>query len=365
MTSRRVFLKNGGLALLSLGVAPSFLTRTVRAQSRRRKILVAVFQRGAVDGLNMVVPYGERDYYRARPTIAVDRPGNGTDTAVNLDGFFGLHPRMAPLEPFFARNDLAVVHACGSHDSTRSHFDAQDYMESATPGRKGTRDGWLNRYLQDREREHATAFQAVALAGRLPRALQGTAPALAMRDISRFGLRAGAANGLRDAFEMEYAAAADAVLGGAGRDAFDAIDQIEAADPTRYAPDHGALYPPTPFGEALKQIAQLIKADVGLEVAFTESGNWDHHVNEGGATGLLAGRLDDLARGLAALATDLARPHGRRAGAHDVGVRSRGRRERERRHRPRSRKRDAGAGWRRAGRACLRHVARSRPRRPV
>ena len=305
MTSRRVFLKNGGLALLSLGVAPSFLTRTVRAQSRRRKILVAVFQRGAVDGLNMVVPYGERDYYRARPTIAVDRPGNGTDTAVNLDGFFGLHPRMVPLEPFFARNDLAVVHACGSHDSTRSHFDAQDYMESATPGRKGTRDGWLNRYLQDREREHATAFQAVALAGRLPRALQGTAPALAMCDISRFGLRAGAANGLRDAFEMEYAAAADAVLGGAGRDAFDAIDQIEAADPTRYAPDHGALYPPTPFGEALKQIAQLIKADVGLEVAFTESGNWDHHVNEGGATGLLAGRLDDLARGLAALATDL------------------------------------------------------------
>ena len=305
MTSRRVFLRNGGLALLSLGVAPSFLTRTVRAAGGHRKILIAVFQRGAVDGLNMVIPYGEREYYRTRPTIAIDRPGNGTDAAVDLDGFFGLHPRMAPLEPFFARRDLAVVHACGSHDSTRSHFDAQDYMESGTPGRKGTKDGWLNRYLQARHDEQATTFQAVALTGQLPRVLQGAAPAVAMRDISRFGLRGGGANGLRDAFEAQYAAAADLVLGGTGRDAFDAIELLEAADPERYAPDHDAEYPRSPFGDALKQIAQLIKADVGLEIAFTESGNWDHHVNEGGTTGLLAGRLDDLARGLAALATDL------------------------------------------------------------
>ena len=305
MTSRRMFLRHGGLALLSLGIAPSFLTRTVQAAGGRRKILIAVFQRGAVDGLNMVIPYGERDYYRARPTIAIDRPGDGSDVAVDLDGFFGLHPRMAPLAPFFARHELAVVHACGSHDNTRSHFDAQDYMESGTPGRKGTKDGWLNRYLQGRDREDATTFQAVALTGQLPRMLQGEAPAVVMRDISRFGLRTGAAHGLRDAFEAEYAAAADLVLGGTGRDAFDAIELLEAADPERYAPDHGAQFPRSPFGNALKQIAQLIKADVGLEVAFTESGNWDHHVNEGSTTGLLAGRLDDLARGLAALATDL------------------------------------------------------------
>src|SRR5207253_8708501 len=176
MTSRRVFLKNGAFALVSLGFAPSFLARTAFAAggSRRSKQLIAIFQRGAVDGLSVVVPFGENDYYRARPSIAIGRPGQGDGTAIDLDGFFGFNPRLQPLKPLWDARELAIVHACGSPDSTRSHFDAQDYMETATPGVKSTSDGWLNRYLQARRDEHATPFRAVALAQQMPRLLQGT-----------------------------------------------------------------------------------------------------------------------------------------------------------------------------------------------
>ncbi len=304
MISRRVFLRNGGLALVSLGFAPGFVARTAAAGAARHKVLIAVFQRGAVDGLNMVVPYGERGYYSARPSIAIARPGGArNDTALDLDGFFGLHPRMAPLQPFWQQRSLAIVHACGSHDATRSHFDAQDYMESGTPGVKSTEDGWLNRYLKAKQREQATPFRAVSLTPSLPRTLQGTSPALAMTQIRQFGVRGGA--GAQASFEEQYAAAADQVLQRTGNEAFDAIRLLESADPTRYQPENGAQYPRSGFGDALKQIAQLVKADVGLEVAFAESGQWDHHANEGGATGQLANRLDDFARGLAAVAADL------------------------------------------------------------
>ena len=306
MMSRRVFLKNGGLALVSLGFAPEFLARTVAAAgSPGRRVLITIFQRGAVDGLNMIVPFGERDYYTARPSIAIARPG-GPESAVDLDGFFGLHPRLAPLEPLFDARQLAIVHACGSPDGTRSHFDAQDYMESATPGVKSTPDGWLNRYLHAREHQAQTPFRAVALAPQLPRSLQGLAPALAIGQIDRFGIRAGQSTDMvQSSFESEYAAAADRVLHSTGREAFGAIRMLKQADPSRYAPANGADYPRSAYGEALKQIAQLVKADVGLEVAFAESGNWDHHVNEGAAVGQLAARLDDFGRGIAALVRDL------------------------------------------------------------
>src|SRR5689334_1785551 len=266
MMTRRVFLKNGSLAMVSLGFAPAFVARSAQAAEARRKILVASFQRGAVDGLNMDVPFGERAYYANRAAIAIARPGT-SDGAVDLDGFFGLHPRMAPLAPLFSRGELAIVHACGSHDETRSHFDAQDYMESGTPGVKSTRDGWLNRYLHAREHEKATPFRAVALAPQLPRALQGMAPALAIGQIGQFGIRAGQATDMvQSSFEAEYAAAAAGVLNRTGRDAFNAVKMLKDADPTRYAPENGAEYPRTPYGDALRQIAQLIKADVGLEV---------------------------------------------------------------------------------------------------
>jgi len=306
MFSRRVFMKNGGMALLSLGFAPAFLARTVEAAgAARRKILVTIFQRGAVDGLNMVVPFGEREYYASRPSIAVPKP-NGDGGAIDLDGFFGLHPRLAPLEPLWDSKQLAIVHATGSPDGTRSHFDAQDYMESGTPGVKSTQDGWLNRYLHAREHAEATPFRAVALAKQMPRSLQGLEPALAIGQIGQFGIRAGQATDMVQAsFESEYAAAADTVLNKTGGQAFDAVRMLKAADPTKYQPENGAEYPRSGYGEALRQIAQLIKADVGLEVAFAEAGGWDTHVNQGSSAGQLATRLDDFGRGIAALARDL------------------------------------------------------------
>lgn len=304
MISRRVFVKDGALALVSLGFAPAFLARTVAASDARRRVLITIFQRGAVDGLNMVVPFGERDYYASRPSIAIPRPG-AADGAIDLDGFFGLHPRLAPLQPLYAARQMAIVHACGSHDETRSHFDAQDYMATATPGVKSTRDGWLNRYLHAKEHARATPFRAVAVARQLPRSLQGLAPALAIGQIERFGIRGGNAGLVESSFEQEYAQAANALLRDTGREAFNAVKMLKDVDPQRYEPANGAEYPRSAFGEALRQIAQLVKADVGLEVACAESGNWDHHANEGGATGTLANRLDDLGRGLSALARDL------------------------------------------------------------
>jgi uncharacterized protein (DUF1501 family) len=309
MISRRVFLKDGAFALVSLGFAPPFLARTALAQDRlsRAKILIAIFQRGAADGLSVVVPFGDGEYYRARPSLAIPRPRAGQDdAALDLDGFFGFNPRLAPLKPLWDRRELAVVHACGSPDSTRSHFDAQDYMETATPGVKSTPDGWLNRCLTARRIDAATPFRAVALTPQLPRTLQGGAPALALSQIGQFGIRGGAASDRVGAsFEAEYAAAADRLLSGTGREAFDALRMLKAADPARYEPAPGAEYPRTPFGQALRQIAQLAKSNVGLEVAFAEVGGWDTHVNQGAGQGQLAGRLDDFARTIAALVTDL------------------------------------------------------------
>ena len=308
MITRRLFLEDGALALVSLGFAPSFLARTAFAQGRsaRAKQLIAIFQRGAVDGLSVIVPFGERDYYRARPSIAIAQPSSAENAALDLDGFFGFNPRLQALKPLWDARQLAVVHACGSPDSTRSHFDAQDYMETATPGIKSTGDGWLNRYLQARRVDGATPFRAVALTPQLPRMLQGPAPALAVNQIGQFGIRGGqAADMMGASFEAEYAAAADRVLNGTGKEAFDAMKMLKVADPAKYEPEHGAEYPRSAFGQSLRQIAQLTKANVGLEVAFADLGGWDTHVNQGAAQGQLAGRLDDFARSIAALVTDL------------------------------------------------------------
>jgi uncharacterized protein (DUF1501 family) len=300
MTSRRIFLKSGAMAMLSLGFAPSFLGRAAAAVGARRKLLIAIFQRGAVDGLNMIVPHGEADYYRLRPRIAIPQPGRDVmGSAIDLDGFFGLHPSMAPLKPLWDNRSLAIVHACGSPDNTRSHFDAQDYMESATPGVKATRDGWLNRYLQVSSEER-NPLRGVALARTMPRSLEGRAPALAIGSVDEFGVRGAAA-----AFQDQYESSSDRVLNAAGNDAFAAMRTLRQAAGVPYRPAAGVEYPPTPFGKALGEIARLAKADVGLEVAFTELGNWDHHVNEGAVTGQIATRLDEFSRGLAALAADL------------------------------------------------------------
>jgi uncharacterized protein (DUF1501 family) len=306
--SRRVFLKSGAFAFVSLGFAPSFLARTAFAAgaSARRKMLVAVFQRGAVDGLNVVVPFDETEYYRARPSIGIRRPGSSDIGAVDLNGFFGFHPRLRPLKPLWDTRRLAIVHACGSPDSTRSHFDAQDFMETATPGVKSTTDGWLNRYLQARRSESAAPFRAVALAPQLPRMLQGPAAAMAIGQIGQFGIRAGqAGDAVASSFEAAYGSTGDRVLNGTAHETFDAMRQLKIADPAKYAPENGAEYPASAFGRALQQIAQITKAGLGLEVAFAEIGGWDTHVNQGAADGQLAGRLDDFARSIAAFTVDL------------------------------------------------------------
>src|SRR5581483_9724776 len=150
MPSRRAFIKGSALAMFGVGSLPGWLSRSLYAgesAGRRRKILVAIFQRGAVDGLNMVVPFGEQRYYDLRPSIAIPKPDGTANSAIDLDGFFGLHPALAPLKPIYDSEQLAIVEAVGSPDPTRSHFDAQDYMESGTPGLKATTDGWMNRAL--------------------------------------------------------------------------------------------------------------------------------------------------------------------------------------------------------------------------
>ena len=284
-----------------------FVSRIAAESAERRKLLIVVFQRGAVDGLNMVVPFGEADYYRARPNIAIAKPGS-VDGAIDLNGFFGLHPRMSSLKPLWDRRELAIVHATGSHDTTRSHFDAQDYMESATPGVKSTKDGWLNRYLSGTgSREpgagNASPLRGVALTKQMPRALQGTAPALAIGSAEDFTV---ADMSARTSFEELYAAAQqDTALRGTAGEAFDAMKMLAKKTAGQYRPANGASYPRSPFGQAMQEIARLAKSDVGLEIAFTESTQWDHHVNEGAATGQIANRLDDFSRGIAALAQDL------------------------------------------------------------
>ena len=311
--TRRSFMKGGALALFALGGPPRFLRRTAFAEGRtgRPKILIAVFQRGAVDGLSVVVPHGDPDYYSSRGNIAIARPARGAaQTTVDLDGFFGLHPSLAPLAPIWADRRLAVVHACGSPDTTRSHFDAQDYMESGTPGVKSTADGWLARGLAAMPaHEPASPFRAVSLGPVLPRVLRGDVGAVAMSSVAEFdvkenGAMAGGA-GARQGFESLYEQGVQDLLYGTGRETFEAVKMLKTAAPQRLGPANGAIYPRGRFGDSLKQIAQLIRADVGLEVAFADVGGWDTHAGQGNERGQLAVRLKDFAEGLAALDRDL------------------------------------------------------------
>src|SRR5579885_2215167 len=225
MTNRRIFLRNSALAMAGVGAVPRWLERALYAEaapSVRKKILVAIFMRGAADGLNIVVPHAEAAYYRLRPTIAVPRPTTNSsqreDTAIDLDGFFGLHPSLSQLKPIFDRGHLAIVHAAGSPDPTRSHFDAQDYMESGTPGVKSTSSGWLNRAIPQ-EPGKPSPVRAVAVGPVLPRTLAGPNPAVALQSIAGFQVRDAAA---AKQFEEMYLDAHDPQLAAAGRETFEA-----------------------------------------------------------------------------------------------------------------------------------------------
>ena len=328
---RRIFVKEGALALMALGLPPDFLLQPLLAGTQgldRKKTLICIFQRGAVDGLSMVVPFGERGYYDSRRTIAIQAPGSGDGSALDLDGFFGLHPALTPLEELYRRSEMAIVHAVGSPHPTRSHFDAQDFMETGTPGVKSTREGWLNRVLQDTEcaecegrtlqnaaahaADHAAgqvsmatvpSLRGVSMTSALPRVMQGNHPALAIPNLSEFGVHRDDEVG--SAFRRLYRTERGDAVSAAAEEAFEAVRALEAIDPGSYEPTGGAQYPNGDFGRSLREIAQLVKADVGVEIAFADLGGWDTHVRQGGVQGQLAGRLGQLGEGIRALYDDL------------------------------------------------------------
>jgi uncharacterized protein (DUF1501 family) len=304
--TRRVFLRNSALAVVGTSAIPSFLTRAALGAAEagtRNQRLVVIFQRGAADGLNIVVPHGEQAYYAMRPGINIPR-----SSVLDLDGLFGLHPALESLQPIWKQRQLAIVHAAGSPDPTRSHFDAQDFMESGTPGLKATDDGWLNRSLHSLPIEsNQSVFRAIALGASLPRILCGREPAVAISSINDFGVggRSPDAAPLANTFEAMYANSVDSVLHGTGQETFEAVRMLKSADPAKYKPAPGANYPRGRFGDSLKQLAQLMKANLGVQVAFADIGGWDHHVNEGNTQGQLANVLREFGQSLSAFWTDL------------------------------------------------------------
>jgi uncharacterized protein (DUF1501 family) len=295
MLTRRYFIKSSAVTMAGFGLAPSWLARAAAQGEGKRKILISIFQRGAADGLNIVVPFFEKRYYDIRPTIAVPAPGR-PNGAIDLDGRFAFHPTLQSLKPFWDSGQLAIIHAAGSPDGNRSHFEAQDHMESGTPGRT-MEDGWLNRTLES-STPTTSPVRAVAVGAKMPRTLRGNKNAIAVGDLQQFQARD---QGVASILESMYSSTADKQLMAQGKGTFDAMRLIESLNRTPYTPANGAQYVGE-FGNALRQIARLIKSDVGLEVAFADIGGWDHHTNENGQ---LPGLLNQFGNSLAAFMRDM------------------------------------------------------------
>lgn len=316
MTSRRAFVKTGGLALFGIGIGgvPGFLTRAVAGGGvvmpyKKKKTLVCIFQRGAMDGLMAVTPFTDTYLQAARPTLFMTAARTAGDAQlIDLDGRFGLHPSLKAFEQLFREKRLAIVHGIGSPNDSRSHFDAQDYMESGTPFTKGTSSGWLSRATGLLGHD-ATPFQAVSLTASKPRSFYGTNPSLSIGNLDDFAIQLkgnpAAAEMAAKNFEALYAHSSSSLLSTTGKESFEAMKVLEHADTKNYRPANNAVYPNSPLGNALKQIAQLIKLEVGLEVAFAESGGWDTHFNQGAANGIFARNVKDLSNSITAFWTDL------------------------------------------------------------
>jgi uncharacterized protein (DUF1501 family) len=292
MIGRRLFLRDGGLAVVGWSMVPGFLVRTLAEAgpaADSRKTLVVIFQRGGADGLNLVVPYGDTAYYDYRPSISIPAPTRGGGGAIDLDGFFGLNPDLQPLVSLYSSGDLGIINAVGSPDTGgRSHFQAQDFMESAAPGDKTVSTGWLNRYLQAAPDPERKPLRATAIGEVLPKALRGPAPAMTLGGLNMLGLM-----GI-DMYESMYSSDTNALLSGTAREMFEAVKQLKSLNPAQYAPAADVVYGgannPASLGNALMQVAQLIKANVGLQVAFVDvSGGWDTHAGQ-------ADRLPNLLR---------------------------------------------------------------------
>jgi uncharacterized protein (DUF1501 family) len=299
---RRIFLRDGSLAVIGLSMVPRFMVRTLAAAApaNTRKTLVVIFQRGGADGLNIVVPFGDKAYYDHRPTLGVPQPGKDGG-ALDLDGTFGLNPTLQPLVRLFKEKHLAIVNAVGTPDTGgRSHFQAQDFMESAAPGDKNVSTGWLNRYLQAVPDPVHSPLRATAIGESLPKALRGPATAMTLGSIDQFALQGASL------YESQYNRDTNALLTGTAREMFEAVKQLKAARLDQYMPARGANYGavgPGSLGGALMQVAQLIKADVGLQIAFVDvSGGWDTHQSEADR---LPGLLRPFGQALAAFHQDL------------------------------------------------------------
>ena len=265
--------------------------------------LVCLFLRGGADGLNMVVPYGESDYYSSRPSLALPPPGSGEEAVLDLDGFFGLHPAMSSLHNHFNLGNLALVHAAGLTHGTHSHFEAQDFVESGTAGGMYTSYGWIGRHLDSLGTGNSTLFRAIAMGAQVQKSLRGPVPVTAISEIDKFGLITKGG----DAGEMYASTLEDLYLGNnwldqAAQNTFGAVDQLETADPGQFNPENGAVYPETAFGSVLLEVAQLIKSDVSPEVVCLDLGGWDTHE---GQTARLQALLAELSSGLDAFHTDL------------------------------------------------------------
>jgi uncharacterized protein (DUF1501 family) len=317
MINRRGFLKSGGLALFGVGLMggiPAFMAEAaasdkVTAPYKRRRVLVCLFQRGAMDGLMAVTPFTDAYFQAARPTLSLSAAGSGKGVLVDLDGRWGMHPGLKAFEPLFREGRLAIVHGIGSPNNTRSHFDAQDYMESGTPFNKGTSSGWLNRAVGLLGHDALTPFTAVSLTSALPRSFYGDNPSLAIGNLQDFAIQLkgnpAAASTAARSFEDLYDQTSAGLLQQTGKESFEAMKMLQQADIRNYRPSAGAVYPVSPLGTSLRQIAQLIKMEVGLEVAFTESGGWDTHFNQGTDNGIFARNVTDLSNSIAAFWRDL------------------------------------------------------------
>jgi uncharacterized protein (DUF1501 family) len=287
MLTRRVFLRDSAIVMAGMGVAPGWLARAAAAGSRKRKTLVAIFMRGAADGLNIVVPFGDKRYKELRPTLAINPPSpqnnaNGNNGAIDLDGAFALNGAMQPLRALWEKKQLAIIEATGSPDPSRSHFDAQDSMECGTPGKTGG-NGWLNRALPAAGGE-ASLMRAVALGKQVPHCLRGENEVIAIGNLQQFNIEDQSAEAI---MQSMYATTPDASVSRTGKDAFEAMKVIRSIQDT---PQNTPASPPFPaaqrigqsgdFGRNLQQLARLLKAEAGVEVAFADIGGWDHHGNE-------------------------------------------------------------------------------------
>lgn len=316
MSTRRAFIKSGGLALFGIGVGgvPTFLARAAESNKiigpyKKNKILVCIFQRGAMDGLMAVTPFTDEYLKAARPTLFMTAAkSDPTGQLIDLDGRFGLHPSMASFEPLFRDKRLAIVHGIGSPNNTRSHFDAQDYMESGTPFNKGTSSGWLNRAVGLLGHE-ASPFRAVSLTSSMPRSFYGDNPSVSISNLQDFAIQMrgnpAGTNLAAKSFEDLYDQTSSSLLNKTGKESFDAIKLLQKTDVRNYKPANNVVYPSSALGNSLKQIAQLIKMDVGLEVAFAESGGWDTHFNQGAMTGVFSRNVLDLSSSMTAFWNDL------------------------------------------------------------